>query len=229
MCLMFFKLGISLLCFLVSLGNACESTSGVSQNPVHGKASQPAAAAMPYAAEMQSEAKSEAGTASSAGAFDACALIEKSEIASVQGVEVQQMQPTSQKNGDLDISQCYYTALSADGSKNLSVFVQVTQLDPKSARRDALKKFWEERFGRESKEKKSEGKEEGEEEEAINPPLRVSGVGAEAFWLGSSRGGALFVLKKDKVLRVTVGGADAAFAQIEKSKTLAKKALARLM
>ena len=220
---MFFKLGISLFCFLVSLGYACESKSGIGQNPAPGRA------------EIKGEAKPEAATASSAGALDACALIEKSEIASVQGAEVQQMQPTSQKSGDLEISQCYYTATSAAPSKNLSVFVQVIQLAAGSARRDALKEFWEERFGRESKEKKREerekreAREEAEEEEAINPPLRVSGIGNEAFWLGSSRGGALYVLRKEKVLRVSVGGEDDAKAQIERSKALAKKALARLM
>jgi hypothetical protein len=204
---MFFKLAISLLCFLVSLGSACESKSGGVQNSV-------------------------ADPPSSEGVLDACALIEKSEIASVQGAEVQQVQPTSQKNGDLHISQCYYTATSADGSKNLSVFFQLIQLDSRSARQDALKEFWKERFGRESTEKRREEKEEregGEEEEAINAPVRVSGIGDEAFWLGTSRGGALYVLKKEKVLRVTVGGADDAKAQIDKSKTLAKKALARLV
>ncbi len=231
---MFFKLGISLLCFLVSLGYACQSKSGINQNYTQGRALPPAAAT-PDAVGMKGEAKSEADAVSSAGAIDACALIEKSEVASVQGGEVQQMQPTSQKNGDLDISQCYYTVTSAAPSKNLSVFVQLIQLNPGSARRDALKEFWEERFGRESKEKmreereKREQREAEEEEEAINPPSRVSGIGNEAFWLGSSRGGALYVLKKEKVLRVTVGGADDAKAQIERSKTLAKKALARLM
>jgi hypothetical protein len=229
---MFFKLGISLVCLLLSLGNACESKSGISRNHAQGRASQRASAATPDPAALQGEAKSEESLALSAEALNACALIEKSEIASVQGVSVQQAQPTSQKNGDLDISQCYYTATSADGSKNLSVFVQVIQLNPKSTRRDALKEFWEERFGRESKERRREAREDreaGEEEEAINPPQRVSGIGNEAFWLGSNRGGALFVLQKEKVLRVTVGGADAAIVQLERSKTLAKKALARLM
>ena len=232
MCMMFLKLGISLVCFLVSLGNACDSKSRAGEQPAPDDASQ--AAATTKSAELKGEANSEAGSASSAAALDACTLIEKSEIASVQGVEVQQMQPTSQKHGELNISQCYYTVISADGSKNLSVYLQVIQRDPKSSKRDALKEFWEERFEREGKEKteaKREAKREEreEEEEEINPPLPVSSVGDEAFWLGTSRGGALFVLKKDKVLRVTVGGTDDVKAQIEKSKTLAKKALARLM
>ena len=161
---------------------------------------------------------------SSTAPLDACTLIETAEIASVQGLPVQQAQPTSQKHGDLEISQCYYTAISADGLKNLSVFVQVIQPDPKSARRNALREFWEEKFERERKE---DGREEKEAGEAIDPPMHVSGLGKEALWLGNSRGGALFVLKNNKLLRVSVGDADAK-VQIEKSKTLARKALARL-
>ena len=201
---MFFKLGISLVCLLVSLGNACDSKSGAGQNPApEGKASQTAAASTTNPAESKSEAKSEAGPASSAAALDACALIEKSEIASVQGVEAQQMQPTSQKHGDLNISQCYYTVISADGSKNLSVYVQVIQLDPKSAKRDALKEFWEERFRRESKEKKREEREEEEEEEAINPPCPY-GVGDKLSGWGQP--GARCFVEERQGLRVTVGG-----------------------
>jgi hypothetical protein len=206
--LMFSKLAISLLCFLVSPGNACESKS--------------------RSAQTAQETMSTANTPSVA-ALDACTLIEKSEIASVQGVQVQQTQPTSQTAGELNISQCYYTVI--DGSKNLSVFVQVIQRDPKSASANALKEFWEKKVVREGEEHESKEKSAAkyEEEEELGPSLRVSGIGDEAFWLGSSRGGALYVLKKDKLLRVSVGGTDDAKANLEKSKTLAKKALARLM
>lgn len=208
---MFFKLAISLLCFLISPGNACESRSAQT------------------AKETTSAATTNPGLAPSAAALDVCTLIEKSEIASVQGAQVQQTQPTSQVAGELNISQCYYTAI--DGSKNLSVFVQVLQRDPTSASANALKEFWEKKVARESEENESKEKRAAkhEEEEEIGPSLRVPGVGDEAYWLGTSRGGALYVLKKDKVLRVSVGGTDDLKANIQKSKTLAKKALARLM
>jgi hypothetical protein len=229
---MFATLSIYLLGLLVLWGNACESKSSARQERVQSSSSQTAGAATTNPAQLKSEMKSEPLAPSTSGpaSLDACALIEKSEIALVQGMPVQQIQPTSQKHGDLDFSQCYYTAISADGSKNLSVYVQVIQRNPTSARRDAVKEFWEERFGRESKERESKEKrkEEKDEEEALNPPLKVPGVGDEAFWLGSSRGGALFVLRKDRVVRVTVGGTDDRKTQIEKSKTLTKKALMRL-
>src|SRR5918911_1358642 len=189
MCAMFFKLGTSLLCFLALLGNACDAKPDAGGNPAPGRAPRTASAATPNPAGVKEGAESQ---------LDACGLVEKSEIASVQGVEVRQAQPTSQKNGHLAISQCYYTAISADGSKNLSVYIQLIQLDPNSSERGALKEFWEERFGRASKGQGREASEEGEErggeeeEEAINPPVRVPGIGDEAYWLGSSRGGALY-------------------------------------
>jgi hypothetical protein len=155
----------------------------------------------------------------------------------VQGIEVQEVRPTSQRYGDLDVSQCYYTAVTADGARNLSVYVQLIRPGVGSAGRDALKKFWEERFGREAREGRRGEREErrereergGEDEgERINPPLRVSGVGDEAFWLGSSRGGALYVLRKDGVVRVTAAGSGDARDDVRRTKALAKKALARL-
>jgi hypothetical protein len=124
-------------------------------------------------------------------------------------------------------SQCYYSAISSDG-KNLSVHLQVIQRSPKSARRDAIGEFWNARFRRAGEDNESkEAREEGEED-APKAPVSVHGIGSEAFWLGSSRGGALFVRKDDKLVRVSVGGSDDAKTKIAKSKTLAKKALARL-
>ena len=193
-------LAVYLLAFLVVLSNVYGSKSSSRQKPV-------------------------ASLAANTSPLDTCGLIQNSEIESVQGLPVQQTQPTLQKRGDLNISQCYYTAISADGSQNLSVYVQVIQRNPESVKRGAVKEFWEKTLERERGEKKSEEK---DEDEAINPPMHVSGVGDEAFWLGSNRGGALYVLKNDKVVRVTVGGTNEIKTQIEKSKTLAKKALARL-
>jgi hypothetical protein len=53
-------------------------------------------------------------------------------------------------------------------------------------------------------------------------------VGDEAFWSASSVGGALYVLKGDRYLRISVGGAGNAETKLKKSKTLALNALRRL-
>lgn len=60
------------------------------------------------------------------------------------------------------------------------------------------------------------------------PPNKITGVGDGAFWLGSRVGGALYVLKGNNYVRVSVGGAADEATKIRKSKALAQKALARL-
>jgi hypothetical protein len=167
--------------------------------------------------------------AASSNSQDACSLITQSDITTVQGVQVQGAQPSRHKQGDLVIEQCYYTAVSTDGRDNLSVYLQLIQPGATGARAAALKEFWKDRFERDREEERErENEEENEEgEERIDDPVRVSGIGEQAFWLGTSRGGALYVLTKDRVLRLTVGGRDVT-SQREKSKLLARKALRRL-
>jgi hypothetical protein len=172
-------------------------------------------------------------TARAIPAFDACSLINSSEIAALQGTPVQQTEPSGYPFGELNISQCYYTAITPDG-KNLSVHLQVIQRNSNSVSRDALNEFWKARFKRPTEESENESKEkpreqrEEKEEDAPGAPIPVSGIGVEAFWLASSRGGALFVRKDNKLVRVTIGGSDDTKSQIEKSRILVKKTLARL-
>lgn len=170
-------------------------------------------------------------------ATDACRLIENAEVEAVQGARVQGRTPSSRRSESFLVSQCYYSAASADGSgKNLSVHLELTEPDPKTGDRGALKEFWEERF-REFEEGEREGKGERErerarggreEEEESEPARRVEGVGDEAFWLGNNRAGALYVLKGGHILRLSVGGPEPEASKIEKSKALAAKALRRL-
>jgi len=67
----------------------------------------------------------------------------------------------------------------------------------------------------------SEGKESGEMK-------RIDGLGDDARWSGNGVGGALYVLKNDAILRISLGGKDNEQTRIEKSKALAQKALGRL-
>jgi len=80
---------------------------------------------------------------------------------------------------------------------------------------------WREIFHRE---KALEKKEEGEEKE----PQKIEGIGDEAFWTGTRVGGALFVLKGNCYIRISVGGAGDQAQKIEKSKALAENVLKRL-
>jgi hypothetical protein len=219
---MFIKLGINLLWILVLLASGCDSKSGetVSQSNAPQMASASNPANVNGAASPSPVANSGASPLST-GFVDACGLIEKSEIASLQGAEVQSTVPTTQMNGSLAISQCYYTVTSAEGSKNLSVHLEVIQADPKKP--NAVKEYWERAF----EEKEGKG-EKDEKEQESGPPLPVRGVGEEAFWLGNARVGALYALNKGKLVRVSVGGADDQKTKIEKSKKLVANVLKRL-
>ena len=80
---------------------------------------------------------------------------------------------------------------------------------------------------REKRKEKSPPKDR-EEDEKVSAPQRVEGIGEAAFWTGNRVGGALYVLKRDSYIRVSVGGAEDQKTKIEKSKALARLALKRL-
>ena len=100
------------------------------------------------------------------------------------------------------------------------------------------KSYWAESFrwftGDASDEEKSAEKKEKyggaewEEKEKRVPPKKVDGIGEEAYWSGNRFGGALYVLAKDAIVRISVGGPDNEQIKIDKSKALALKALERL-
>jgi len=63
------------------------------------------------------------------------------------------------------------------------------------------REFWEERI-----EKAVSREEEGEEKEEDGAQLEfIDGIGERAFWEGTAVGGALYVLKGDAFLRISVG------------------------
>jgi len=56
----------------------------------------------------------------------------------------------------------------------------------------------------------------------------IKGVGEQAYWVGSPMVGALYVLKGNTFLRISVGGVREEAARIQKSVALARLALKRL-
>jgi hypothetical protein len=95
-----------------------------------------------------------------------------------------------------------------------------------------VRQYWEDTFGKFRKAEREEAAErktgvEPKEEER-KPPQKIEGVGEEAFWIGNRIGGALYVLKNNAILRISVGGADNQETKINKSKALSLKALPRL-
>jgi hypothetical protein len=168
--------------------------------------------------------------------IEACALITKEEVGAVQSTTISDMKNSEGLGGNYLITQCYYSATGP----NLSVSLAVTQRDPKNPSAPSPRSEWERTFGRfdnegkaganeEAKEKVEKGRGlEEQEGEKMAPPKKIGGIGEEAFWSGGRFGGALYVLKGDLFIRISVGGPDNEETKIEKSKTLAQKALDRL-
>ena len=81
--------------------------------------------------------------------------------------------------------------------------------------------------GDEERREEKNAREGGEELERKIPPKKIDGVGDEAYWSGNRFGGALYVLTKDVIIRVSVGGPNNEQTKIDKSKALAQKAIDR--
>jgi len=152
--------------------------------------------------------------------LDACGLLTSAEIQSVQGEAPKETKLSAQNAGGLAISQCFYTLPTFSNSVSLIV---AHKAEGAGAREP--KEFWRSTF-KERRENRKEEKAEREEEET-QPPKRVAGIGEEAFWTGNRVAGALYVLKGDAYVRVSVGGSSDKARQTQ-AKALAQKAVARL-
>src|SRR5213079_1060383 len=163
-----------------------------------------------------------------------CSLITNEEVGAIQGATITDAKNSAGVSGGMLMSQCYYSSKEP----NMSVSLAVIEHNPQDASAPDAKSYWAESFRRSTgdesdEEKPGEKKEklggvEREEKEKGVPPKRLDGIGEEAFWSGNRFGGALYVLKGDVFIRVSVGGPDNEETKIEKSKTLAQKALSRL-
>ena len=176
----------------------------------------------------------ESDTPSKREKINACELITNAEVQAIQGSPIKDVKPSEQADGNFRIAQCFYTAETF----NKSVSLAVTQADPAAAKPRNPREYWKDTFGRyEGKAKEEEGDEEkkkslrergGEEEEKGPPPKKIDGIGDAAYWTANRMGGALYVLKKDVFIRVSVGGPEAEDAMINRCKALAEKILSRL-
>jgi hypothetical protein len=167
--------------------------------------------------------------------IEACTVLTSDEIKAVQGEAVKETTPSNRMVGNFIVTQCYYALPNLSNSVSLTL----TERNPNVQGAESVKDFWERTFGKdenksererekEREKRKQETRREGEEEEEGAAMEPVRGVGDEAFWSASRVGGALYVLKRDRYLRISVGGAGDVSAKLKKSKTLALKALKRL-
>ena len=190
-------------------------------------------------AATQSQASPSSGTGSGPVTFDACALLKYDEIEAIQGSPIKEAK-SSESSAALRSSQCFY--LAAEFSKSVSL--SVTTVPSGNSNKAAARDFWKQTFARnQEREKERETEREGDkekkeslreqqrgkgEEEGGAPLRKIEGIGEEAYWSGTRVGGALYVLKGNAFIGISLGGADTDEVRIEKSKKLAAKAIERL-
>jgi hypothetical protein len=153
---------------------------------------------------------------------EACSLVSKEDVESVQGAPVNETKNSERSDGVFTVSQCFYTA--PEFSK--SVTLALVRSDPKQGRVRSPKDFWKEKFDPyRDEEPKTNG---SDEKEQASPPKKIDGLGDEAYWVGNRFGGMLYVLKGDAFISIGLGGTDDQETKLKKSKALAEKALQRL-
>jgi Protein of unknown function (DUF3558) len=225
---------ITLLISAVVFFNGCSSKSA--DQPAAPSASSPSASAPATSTSVTPAAATpDASSVAAKPSVDACTLLTSEEIKAVQGEAIKGTKASDRATGDFIVTQCYYELPTMSNS------ISLTLTENNSAKRDgeSVRDFWERTFGKEEKKSESERERERErekrakaeperEEEEEAPMEPVRGVGDEAFWSASRVGGALYVLKKDRFIRISVGGKGDNEAKLRKSKTLARKALAHL-
>jgi hypothetical protein len=153
---------------------------------------------------------------------DACSLLSKDEVGSVQAVQLNETKSSGHLDGNFRISQCLYTA--AEFSKSVSL--ALIQRDPTQQGTRSPKDFWKEKFDPyENEEPKTNRDDEKEKGPAAK---KIVGLGDEAYWVANRFGGILYVLKGDAFISIGIGGTADEETKLKKSKVLAKKALGRL-
>jgi len=158
---------------------------------------------------------------------DACSLISKEEIESVQASPVNETKSNERSDDLFRVSQCFYATAESNKSVNLALVQEQTDQENKRSPKD----FWKEKFGsysgnEQERDRKAEAK--SVEKEQGPAPKKVAGLGDDAYWVSNRFGGVLYVLKSDAFISIGLGGTDDEETKLKKSKVLAKKALQRL-
>ncbi|MEA2326442.1 MAG: hypothetical protein QOE68_1401 [Thermoanaerobaculia bacterium] len=161
---------------------------------------------------------------------NACQLLTARDIARVQGQEFKSVKLTETESNGLTVSQCFYALPSFTDS------VSVDLMRGKTAA------FWRGHFSNareaadddddhdrdRSAAMKSAPPSHEAEEEHHSAALKVKGIGDDAVWSGNRVAGALYVLKRGTIVRISVGGGGNQEQKIERSKKLAARALRKL-
>lgn len=155
---------------------------------------------------------------------DVCSLLTAADIQAIQGEKLQQAQ-LHPEPGKVVLSQCLFRTVTPSKSVSLALATPGAQ-QPSGI---GPRQFWNTQFhgdrpgnDPETSQTSSENERQGEK------PIPVRGLGDEAYWVGNSYAGALYVLKGETFFRLSVGGIRDQTVRLEKSKTLARSVLKRL-
>lgn len=215
---------------------SCSSQPATTPAPAAGESATPSPT--PSAQTVIATSSQSPLPAAAKSKIDPCSLLTSAEIQAVQGEPLKNTIPSERPSGDLVTLVCYYELPTPSNSISLSVTLRGA--DKKGGQ--SVKEFWETTFakserqdggkkdrdkGKKKAQPSNEPRREGDEDESASAqPVR--GIGEEAFWSASRVGGALYVLRGDRFLRISVGGNGDAEAKLKKSRTLAEKVLRRL-
>ena len=147
---------------------------------------------------------------------DPCRLLSDAEIRATQGHAPAQKIPSEQPAGSFRFTQCFYRTPEYTNSVSVAVGIPL-ETDRK---RSGPRQYWQQQFH--AKVSAAPGRKKKE------PPRRVAGLGEEAYWVGDPMTGALYVLKGEVFLRVSVGGPPDQAVKIKRATALASHALKRL-
>jgi hypothetical protein len=143
---------------------------------------------------------------------DTCSLLTSAEIEAVLGEPVKERQPVTQAGGGLLTSQCFFGTSSAR-----SVSLTLTRANAAGGSALTPRKYWRQQFHPAAHDK---------DRDRQARPIR--GIGEEPYWMGTRFAGALYVLRGDAFLRISLGGIRDEQARIASSKALALAAMKRL-
>ena len=171
------------------------------------------------------------GTAVSKRTLYACALLTPAEIEAIQGERVEETKPTVRPSGGLFATQCLFRTPTLN--KSVSLFL--TASDPLHPVPLTARRLWQKQFHSSEVESDEEPvavenkkKLDSERERESREPRPIRGLGEEAYWVASPVASALYVLKGEMFLRISVGSAGQESERMEKSKALARAVLKRL-
>ena len=168
-------------------------------------------------------------TGVSKGTVYACALLTPAEIEAIQGERVEETKSTVRPSGGLFATQCLFRTPTLN--KSVSLFLIASDPlhpVPLTARQLWQKQFHSSEVDEEPVAGENKKKLDPERERESREPRPIRGLGEEAYWVASPVASALYVLKGEMFLRISVGSAGQESERMEKSKALARAVLKRL-